>query len=960
MPKSDNNSKIKLKIKKLNDSNLENNIIKHKRKKDDINLTNDERQKAEKILHLLLTEKENRMSNVDIIEKDENEVESVISSQPDMDESAVSEIKVYKPSTILTLFTAGFFRYIYWNIKVFFEETKNDEIIPQHFTFFLVILTALIPVFIVSVDYIFIDPPQNFKNLLSLVFISVVSLILAIHFRIGLSIVLVLTINIFQGFGIRHLAKENEFSVILLLTLLIQSALIVPTLDQFSRSKMVKLFSGTGQKHLFNWFTKLSAKCPNSISQFYRVYIYLISCILLMLTINIHVSSDIASNHFHWNNIVGNPVSTAYFIFVVSLALIILRTKATDNISGWGRNFYTNMKENFSIILSIYAMIMLLTILLIKFSQSKNVYSKLKFNEIFVKNYAVFDVMLIVLIFYAIVHIAMKLKSNPLYSIPSTTHCIINENKGEMPITFNFENKSTDSMNCQIIKMENIDLRTEVQNRDFSCHPKGITAFPFYYDKSKIQFKALSYGFVDISVSERNYKHRLYISALHISKNNSTKKEHNEYCETSDIIFDRYIIIKKFDFLANKALRLVSHLGLFNRSNKKCKVSVFNSDLLKSKSLEVSFVNDDTHFDDIIIEPDEHKKNIIEIRFKYNKNSAIFKENYITASLIFEINDHDQIKIPYILEIKPKIFNDTKNDVKIEYPDSSRHLIHSFEIVKPKGTGIPVKATYKNNKIKYFTINSGLTFLSEYDSSENNYSSKNNFDGFHTEISLVGLKGSGKTTYFSTLTKEATLEKSKLLLIPNIENTAVSKTISKYKRKLEKNLFPIETPENQFNAYDFQAKLFSKEYSLSISDIAGEFFEKKHINNKQKFCRKACEHYENSDFILLTIDTEPFRLNDKDDQNLILLRNLTESKSFFKEKLRILFTKVDKSKLNSNDIKQWMLKHMPQTGSYIFKILCINLSQMYFISVGEVEGAKIKKYSPQQIIDPIVDIIACA
>ena len=71
----------------------------------------------------------------------------------------------------------------------------------------------------------------------------------------------------------------------------------------------------------------------------------------------------------------------------------------------------------------------------------------------------------------------------------------------------------------------------------------------------------------------------------------------------------------------------------------------------------------------------------------------------------------------------------------------------------------------------------------------------------HNDIStIIGRKGSGKTTYLTVLSKEATRKNSRLILIPNNRNKMVSKTIGDYKKNIENNTFPKETTENQFNS----------------------------------------------------------------------------------------------------------------------------------------------------------------
>ena len=859
--------------------------------------------------------------------------------------------------------TIGIFNFVFWELKLFIEKRKG--FVPQTFAYLSVLLIAILPLFYLIIDFFVLTPLANFKPLLFFGTIGAVTIALSMRHSLEKHFFfLVLIVNIIQGFGLFHLAEHGELSFLLLILLLIQAVLVMPSLDSFGKSQLIDLFNKNGQKYMFNRFSRISKNCPRSISQFYRDYVYLVACVMLLLTSNIisqinvmQTQKDSIINVINIGSFSQNPSSTVFFIFLISLLLILLRNNTTDYISGWGRNIYSNMKENFNLIIAIYTMIGLIFLMSYIFSIHMNRY-QIDTNDInqFLKSYAIIDIIFICIIFYNIFSMANKLKSNPKYEISQLTQKMkIENNKGSRLISYDLKNYDNNVILCKIIKHNKLKLSIDMRGRVLSIPAnKSITKLSFEYDKSQFKKKGLNYDFIDVSISERKYKHRLYFSALHTKSDNS--KDENF------VSLDRYLIIEKLIFDPRRPMIITSKIGVYNPTNKAVKVKIHNRNELISKSIDVYFMDNkgQRYYNGLLtLQPNTHKPNIIVINCDYKKSLINSSTPYITASIIFEIDGSDDtLQIPYILDVEPKIYNDTNEIITIEYPDSSRDTIKPSEIVEVKGTNIPVKATY-SNRYSFFDVQHGLNLLSTVTQGEKKSFSKS----FYTEISLVGLKRSGKTTYITTLGMEVQKEQGSVIIIHNFRDKIIRKTFETNRKLIEEQkTFPPETSEKQFDSFYFNVEYNKNEYTLGIKDIAGEFFgSDKHIDDNECLSETAKRHFSESDFIFITIDTSPNNLVVKDTKNTILLTNIKENETINTNNIRILFTKTDISGLKSDNNLKWLSECMPQVYNHLINILKLDPKrQFYYISIGEVQKdnpKKISKYSPVNLVDPILDII---
>ena len=339
------------------------------------------------------------------------------------------------------------------------------------------------------------------------------------------------------------------------------------------------------------------------------------------------------------------------------------------------------------------------------------------------------------------------------------------------------------------------------------------------------------------------------------------------------------------------------------------------------------------------------------MRFNYEREKE-YHTSHIVMSIVLDLDSVEKIKLPYTLEIEPKIYNDTSNRISFEYPDGSFETIDSGHIKPLIATDIPVKIKFINQQPIYYTLTPGLTLLANIDPLCDEPAR-----GFYAVVAIVGLKGSGKTTFLTSLTKECPKDHSFATIIPDFIDRDTRDSFTENEDALNNKLFPPETPEEKFDSYDYQIDLQNKEYSITIKDIAGEYFGSEHEQQDLKLCDIAREYLNNTDFILITIDTAPKAWKGVDQQNLILLRNICERKNVNPKMIRILFTKVDASQVGSNNIEEWLYEKIPQTAAYLLSILRLEKRQFYYISVGNVENGEIKEYKPIQAVDPIIDII---
>lgn len=852
--------------------------------------------------------------------------------------------------------TTGIFNYIYWGMKIFIQ--NREGFIPQKIAALSVILLSVSLISYFFIDFI-ITPPPIIKPLLFFAVVLLATSILGIVHNLSTFFPIVFVINFVQGFGLYKLAETGKISFLLFILTLIQAALVIPSLDTFGRLQLISLFHKSGQEKMFSWFSRITEKYSSqNISQFYRDYIYLVSCFMLV-TIGVFISKQKSTNNslsnFEFKKLFEDPSMQVFFVFIISLSLIILRTSATDYISGWGRNKYSNMKENFNLILSIYTMLILFSVVLIRFGKTIYTYKvEGSLLESFIKSHLVIDITFVFGIFYYIILMAKKLSINPNYEIQKLTERVkISKKKGKVSVNYHLRSYENSEIVCKVIHLHNLSCRSN-EKRVVYALPNNITSLTFDYDRASIK-SGLNYGYIDISISNRNYKHRLYFSALHQELDEVRTNLKSSMKIANTVVLDQYIIIEKLEFNPSKSMSIVNRVGIFNPTAEDATISVYNLNELNDKSFDIYFLDSNgKRCDTLTIPSNQHLPNSIIIKCNYKKIIRSLSNHHVIASIEFEINDYETIKLPYILEIEPIIYNDINNKVSIEYPDSTKDIILPNEIKKNRGSNIPVRADI-NGRIIFFQMRSGLNLLSKVDSQLDIPLKK-----LCIEISLVGLKGTGKTTYLTTLGMEAAKENGDINIVQNFRDKGISKKFNEYRKLIEvEKTFPNETPEGQFDSFDFQAKFDNKFYTFSLKDIAGEYFgSDEHLEFNENLLETANKHFNSSDYIFITIDTSSGNLVENDSKNLLLLKNVSETDGVEISNIRILFTKIDESKLCKENSKEWLSQNMPQTYTYLANMMNMNSSLFYYISIGKVENDKnIVQYLPTEISNPVLDII---
>jgi len=863
--------------------------------------------------------------------------------------------------SLLALTTSGFFRYFYWNFLVFFNRPIKPDLFKRNLTFIAIISLPILSMFYVAIQLL-INSPENLRFIIFIFTIVSITIIIGIRTDLGPSCLIVLVVNVIQGSSLCQLHESKSFSFFLLFSILLQAFLVIPSLDSFGRTQLSSLFSKVNQKKMFKWYSMIAFKCPKEISQFYREYLYILSCILLIFTFDIHseiIISSYSTNNWSLNNIFINPSTTGFFIFIISLSLIILNDITTDDLSGWGRNKFSNMKDNFNIVVSIYVLIIFYLLILYRF------YILILNNAIIIDDMSMLsvdfwsmlgEIVFLSIIFYYIFIIALKLREYPNYEIQFTDNKIIDKNKGTAVFNFSINNQCDSKLLCKVESKYLLEFNHGAE-KQIDCLPHSVTILSFIYDKALLKHAALNFGYIDVKISKRKYKHRLYASALHIKNEddsaNDISKRDNDISKRDKIIFDRFICIEKFTFDNRKAMTHICKVGLLNTTQKEYTLRVGNKVELDNKSIIVNFVMNGKRKQTINIRSNEYLKEVVEIRFTYEREKK-YHNSQIVTSIELYIDSVEKINLPYVIEIEPKIYNDTINRVTFEYPDGSFETIDSGHIKSLIATDVPVKMNFLNEPPIFHILTPGLTLLSNIDQSCDEPAK-----GFYALITIVGLKGSGKTTFLTSLTKECPKDHSFATIIPDFIDKLSRDSFTENHDAINNKLFPANTPEEHFDSYDYQVYLKNKEYSITIKDIAGEYFGSEHEQQNNRLCDIAKEYLKNTDFILITIDTKPKTWKGVDQQNLNLLINICEMEKFNPKMLRILFTKVDASNVSSDNIENWLYDKMPQTAAYLISIIRIEKRQFYYIGIGYVENGAIIEYKPMQTVDPIIDIIKC-
>jgi len=869
----------------------------------------------------------------------------------------------------VALATAGLFHYFIWTIYTIIRRPKTDSPVnSQIIAFGSVIAIATIPVVMFAISF-FISPPPNVQNLMFAATIASVTIFLSVKHEVeALYFIFILIFNIIQGFGLFTLYQTNEFTLLLFTMIIIQAILLTPSLESFERQQLLGLVQMKNQNILMQKLLSIAKSTPLAISQFYRDYVYLLSCSLLYMTTVIHIRiSSNAAKSTDWsiiNNLFKTPSTTGFLIFFISLILIVLRKNTTDFKSGWGRSIDSIMKENFNLILSIYTLIALFSISLYRFHAMKDIYfDKEMMSNLMISSQAFFDVIFITVIFYYLLTMAFELKSNPKYQLQQTQQLLIDHPRGKTQIAFVINNNSKEVIECNFINLKNIEIDKTSEKKKICV--QGSTRLIFNYDRSSVKYPSLNDGYIDITMTRRRYKHRLYFSALHTfdilkEQQEELKREGN----IKNLYIDQSIIYNKFKFKSDEVMMSKSHVGFLNTTNKSMKITLFNSDELKDRSIEVFLLDESNKpCDELLVPGKSHKPNSAEIIFNYKNLDKELDNNVLIASIEFQVNDFEIITLPYIIEIEPMIYNDLDCFVTVVYPEGTINKIPPSSIENCRATNIPVKLKYDSKEKNYetfITLKPGLTLLSNYTSGTIEKSS--NLKGFNSEIALVGLKGSGKTTYLTALNKESLKpvnNQSDLPILPVFNDKRLRNIMDDYMRLLNKNSFPPSTSMQQFDSFHFQIKKGNINLSITVKDIAGEYFSSEFSNELDLIQEKARLHFNQAEFVFITIDTAPDNYEDYDKDNQILLDNITrKNDNYDPAKIRILYTKIDKSKVNKENIKDWLYNNLPKTAKLIYTAMNLNDEAFYYITVGEAENKRIIKYNAQNIIKPISDILS--
>ena len=866
----------------------------------------------------------------------------------------------------IALSTAGLFHYIIWTVFTILRRPETDSPIESQIIAFLSVITmATVPILMIVLSFFF-NPPANIQNILFAVTIAAVTIFIGIKNEVEvIYFIFILVFNIIQGFGLFTLYLTNEFTLMLFVMIIIQAALLTPSLESFERLELMDLLKNKPSNKLFGKFFKLAKITPLSISQFYRDYIYLLACALLYMTTIIHIriaSGKATETVWTIENVFKTPSYTGFFIFLISLILIVLKKNTTDYKSGWGRNTYVLMKENFNLILSIYSLIALFSIALYRFHTMKNLYflTNNPETDLMVSHQAFMDLLFVALIFYYFLIMAFELKSNPKYQIQHNYRCFIDHHRGQVQIPYEINNNSSETMECKFIA-SNAVFFDKKKGKKINCYP-GPTRLIVKYDRATVTYPSLNEGYIDITISRRRYKHRLYFSALHTFNILKEKKlTEEDRGRMQNLYVDQAVIYKKFSFRFDGALMTKAHVGFLNTTKNDIKISVLNVDELKDRSIEVFLLNKDNQpCDELMISGETHIPNCAEVIFNYNNLEKELENNFLITSIEFQLNDFETLTLPYIVEIEPMIYNDTDSNITLTYPEGSISNVSSNSLEYCKATNIPVKLKYEKtneNYETYITLKPGLTLLSSY--AQNFVKKSSGLKGFHAEVALVGLSRSGKTTYLTTLNKESLKHGNDIPLIPIFNDKRLRTIMDTYMENLRNSTFPASTSIHQFDSFHFQVLKGNVKLTVTVKDIAGEYFSSEFSDQQDDIQENAKKYFDQSDYVFITIDTNPVNFTSYDTNNQILLDNISrKNQNYDSNKIRILFTKVDKSEVSESNIKNWLYDKLPKTANIIYTTMDLHQDSFYFVSIGNVDNNdKILSYNPKNIIKPISDIL---
>ena len=967
-------------------------------------------------------------------------------------------------NSLLNLVTGGFFRYLTWTAAEALIRRRSRDVRDQaaKWVFLFAVFVATTAVIYVITTILLDRSIQKLGEVMFPIGAASVTIALASRRDIPAYIVLPLTLNVVQSLELNKLATQQTLSPLLFLTIIAQCALILPALETFEKAQLKGLFSRAGQSKMFSWFSPLASKVPEGLSQFYRDYVFAIAAMLLLLTAKIQVGDSEAIQIDSLRDLLGTPKTTALAAFSLSLLIILLRTSSTSTTSGWGRSKFTNMKENFSIILSMYTLLILVLIALARFSISFGISGT-------ARSFAIVDIVFISIIFYTFLNIGKRLRDRPEYAVFHAVNEIIHKSTGIQQIVFYFKNFGKQEIACSIAKEESIKL-SEGSERNITCLP-GTTTLSFEYNRESKNKPGYNSGYADIEISRRGYKHRLYYSALHVSgiievkdrlgagdinrptqpiaqqtsrtlqtdpalvldrsqqrkpttaraatrprsgesqgplqrpeiqpgkgsghtaqqrtatretlpqepgstksyldNGDDTRHPDRHYpakkknftggaaqTETKEpelsIIFDRMFLFDKIVFDPDAIWVKEINVGLYNLSPKTHNVQIWNQDALRNQKIYIDFGLPQTEEGYLEVDPYIHIPKALLIRFRYSEIERTISGNaHIVTELILQIDDFDRVYLPIVIDIEPRIYNDSSDDVVVEYPDGSTVGVDAGGAGTVMGTHVPVRIRGANNSRSYLArINSGINLISHLTPTAESIERRSFID-----IALLGLSGSGKTTFVTMLGIEGAKPGLTVNLISHFGDKKLDREFELTKTNLAQNgEFPIGTPASEFNVYSFTAHFRGSRSRVAIRDIAGEYFGYEKRSFDESLPKRAQVHLHDVDYIFAIIDTDPKIAQARDHDTLVMLRSL-ESIDLDLAQIRVLFTKTDKSRLDSNNYISWLKENMPETTSYMLTVFEVEDSQPYFISVGDVADGRIESYGPRGVVDPVRDIL---
>ncbi len=841
-------------------------------------------------------------------------------------EGSVEELSIFKIMT---------FRYLLWSFRAAARRriALDKQGDAARAVFLAEMLTVLATVAFGIVIVLSAGPMRQLSGVLLPLCATCLTLLLCR--RHGIVLLPLLSLNIYQAFSLDSLIKSHLINPPLLLTLIIQCALILPSFETFEKAQYASVFRQSGVRWMTSWFSSLASKVPNAISQFYRSYILIVAATILLFTAQL--SAGPASGAKGQASLLNSPISSALVAFGFSLAAIFIASNSTSSVSGWERGRFTAIRENTQMIFSLYGLVILFLIAASRMS--------LTITTSGTNAYAILDLLFAGTILYAFLNLGKKLKERPAYSVSRFAYDVIENNAPlRREVVFALDNRTSADIDCRVVNERNLAL--EGPSRQITCSP-GVTALAFEY-KGSLSRSLHDAGFADIEVSRRKYKHRLFYSALRMKAPEDLTPTSGE--ARPAVTFDRLALFDTLSLEADSMLEYEAFIGLYNTTKTPREVRVWNKEALLAQNFVIDFISGSKE-ENLQIAPSAYLPKAVRISFRYSdlRGSLGFRGQIITQ-LRLEIDSFQHIALPIVIEIEPKIYNDTAVPAFVEYPDGSTVQIGPGEVSDAIDIHVPARMLCGKEKPVFTRIHEGINLISDLHGSVKPIERKSFLD-----IALLGLPGSGKTTFLAMLASECQEIHSSLILVQQFRHKKQDLLFEGIKNDLRnKDLFPAGTCASDFDLYNFVLFRNGKRRRIRFRDVTGEYFRVEMLREDESLPRRALAHLSGADFVFVFIDTEPETARARDHETVSMLRLLEGARC---GPAVIIFSKTDLSGVDQGNYLEWMTHRMPETMAYLLAFPELTTGSHHFITVGSVEEGSIRKYSPANVLRPLEQVL---